>query len=311
MTHSKKPFIILKEFPEKDDYDAVNALQTICCGHDKTSLKLELDYKMSAGSHTALPMKQINEFMYHNGQEITGYIGIGSFGGSTPEVNGMVHPDHRHKGIFRQLFGLVLDEARKREVKALLLLCDRKSDPGQAFIKTTGASYAHTEYEMVLTGPSDTLTSGQSSKTLTLRKATNEDAHEIARQNAVYFASDDVQAHLIMPEEEEKRGMTIWIAEDGNQIIGKVHVQLHSGLGGIYGLGVMPEFRSRGFGRLILKMAVQQLQEMNADAITLQVEARNANALNLYQSCGFEETSTMDYYLLKIQPLKSGFPERG
>jgi ribosomal protein S18 acetylase RimI-like enzyme len=164
---------------------------------------------------------------------------------------------------------------------------------------------------MVLTGTSDTLTSGQSSKTLTLRKATNEDAHEIARQNAVYFASGDVQAHLIMPEEEEKRGMTIWIAEDGNQIIGKVHVQLHSGLGGIYGLGVMPEFRSRGFGRLILKMAVQQLQEMNADAITLQVEARNANALNLYQSCGFEETSTMDYYLLKIQPLKSGFPERG
>ena len=33
--------------------------------------------------------------------------------------------------------------------------------------------------------------------------------------------------------------------------------------------------------------------------IMLQVETQNAKALNLYKSCGFEETSTIDYYQLK------------
>ena len=104
-----------------------------------------------------------------------------------------------------------------------------------------------------------------------------------------------------MPEEEEKRGMTIYLAELDQQVIGKVHLQLTADLGAIYGLGVLPEFRGKGYGRAILLMAIERLQEASAGEIMLQVEAENANALNLYKSCGFKETSTMDYYELKAK----------
>ncbi|MBO9597784.1 MAG: GNAT family N-acetyltransferase, partial [Cohnella sp.] len=96
-----------------------------------------------------------------------------------------------------------------------------------------------------------------------------------------------------------KRGMTVYLAEVGHRVIGKAHLQLSSGTGSIYGLGVLPEFRGQGYGRAILLRAVHRLKEANAGNIMLQVAVDNINALGLYQSCGFEETSTMDYYELR------------
>lgn len=104
---------------------------------------------------------------------------------------------------------------------------------------------------------------------------------------------------MILPEDEEKRGMTIYLVEKDQQIIGKVHLQLISGIGGIYRLGVLPEHRGKGIGRAILRMAIEKLKEANASEIMLQVATENANALNLYRSCGFMETETMDYYEIR------------
>ncbi|WP_052350423.1 GNAT family N-acetyltransferase [Paenibacillus gorillae] len=143
-------------------------------------------------------------------------------------------------------------------------------------------------------------------ESIRLRKATNADAWEIHKQNAIYFGdklaeveTSDLVEGMIQPEEEEKRGLTIYLAEEDEQVIGKVHLQLSPGIGGIYGLGVLPEYRGKGYGRAILLRAIDKLKEANAGDIMLQVAVENGNALRLYQSCGFVETSTMDYYELQ------------
>ena len=128
--------------------------------------------------------------------------------------------------------------------------------------------------------------------------------YEIARQNVIYFndegAGDEISADdMPLPEVEEKRGMTSYLVEKEGQVIGKVNLQLTSKLGAIFGLGVLPKHRRKGYGRALLLLAIEQLKEANAQEIMLQVAAENANALNLYKSCGFEETSTMDYFELK------------
>nr|WP_286182856.1 GNAT family N-acetyltransferase [Bacillus sp. ISL-55] len=102
-----------------------------------------------------------------------------------------------------------------------------------------------------------------------------------------------------LPEVEEKRGMTSYLVEKEGVIIGKVNLQLTAKLGAIFGLGVLPEHRRKGYGRALLLLAIEKLKEANAQEIMLQVAAENANALNLYKSCGFVETSTMDYFELK------------
>ena len=299
----ERPWIKLKETIDLEDYELINGLQGLCIREGQTALKLELGYKLgvSADNGRATSMQQLNEFMYFDGQLLIGYIGISSFGatGSPLEANGMVHPDYRRRGVFKKLSELVVAEWKQRRSGDMLLLSDRESHSGQAFIKGTGAQYKFSEYEMYYNnenlGPLPKQLCG-----IALRKAANTDAHEIAHQNAIYFGKEDgVLKSMILPEEEEKRGMTIYLAEKDQQIIGKVNLHLTSRVGGIYGLGVLPLHRGKGFGRAILHMAVEKLKEANAGEVMLQVATDNSNALNLYKSCGFVETSTMDYYELK------------
>lgn len=322
----QKPWIKLKETIDHEDYDLINKLQNRCIEEDKTALKLELDYKLGAASASdrISKIKNVNEFMYFDGQQIIGYIGIGSFGGagSPIEVNGMVHPEYRQQGIFKKLSELAIAEWKRRNSCSMLLLSDRKSNSGQQFIKGTGAQYKHSEFEMYL-NEDDMESYKTQSFGITFRKATNSDALEIAKQNAIYFNDEKDESEdfkntpnnldmtieeaettipvedLILPEEEEKKGMKIYLVEKDQKIIGKIHIQLISGIGGIYGLGVLPEHRGKGFGRAILMMGVEKLKEDNASEIMLQVAADNSNALNLYKSCGFMETSTMDYYEIR------------
>ncbi|MEA4903037.1 GNAT family N-acetyltransferase [Desulfitobacterium sp.] len=295
------PMIKLRKNLERLSYTHISNLQKICLEHDGTVLKLELDYKLGRAEGKSGALKAINEFMYYDDDTLVGYIGICDFGGDQIEVNGMVHPEYRRKGIFKSLFSLVKDEWSKRKAEGMLLLSDRDSFAGQEFIKgIPGSAYNHTEYEMFIKNkPRQELNMSE----VVLRKATNCDAREIARQNAIYFGEEFKEEGMLIPEEEEKCGMIIYLAEVRNNVIGKVHLDVSASVGGIYGLGVLPECRGKGYGRGILTQAIQQLIKKNFKGIMLQVNVKNENALNLYRSCGFEVTSTMDYYELK----KDGF----
>jgi mycothiol synthase len=297
--------IKLKSYLNHEDYVLIHALEQKCIRKEQIALKLELDYKLedAAQRNDGSSISDINEFMYFNGQQLVGYIGIMSFGGGSLELTGMVHPDYRRLGVFLKLHELVLAECKRRNVGSLLLLCDNKSTSGRKFLAKNGAVYRYSEYEMYLTKSSEI--SRELLQGVSLRKAVNADAREIARQNAIYFEVGREQEseeagfeNIILPEEEEKRGMTIYIAEKDGQIIGKVHLQLINGVGGIYGLGILPEYRGQGLGRALLLEAIRKLEDAKADKIMLQVEAKNAMALSLYKSCGFRETSVMDYYEL-------------
>lgn len=126
----------------------------------------------------------------------------------------------------------------------------------------------------------------------------NTDALEITRQNAIYFSdtgeftpsdSEENDSVMTMPEDVERRGMISYLAEIDKRVVGKVHLQTNTAVSGIYGLGVLPELREKGFGRAILLSAVKKIKESHTNAIMLQVAAENATALNLYKSCGFKE----------------------
>ncbi|MGM0396750.1 MAG: GNAT family N-acetyltransferase [Bacillota bacterium] len=280
-------------------YNDIQNLQVICREYDGTILKLELDYKLAkADTFDISPEKRIDEFTCLDGEQLVGYIGIDDFGGRTLEVNGMVHPDYRRKGIFKELFSLVQKEWKERPSDVMLLLTDKKSAAGRSFIATTGAVYDHTEYEMILC---DSLfkNAKKSSKGLILREAKKGDELEIARQNSIYFGEKLENQELLDIELEKKRGFHVYMATMEGNIVGKVHLHIVNRQGGIFGLGIIPEYRGKGMGRELLLRSVEKLKELQASSIYLQVDAKNDTALGLYQSCGFEESYSMEYYKLK------------
>lgn len=293
MKEIESPYIKLKENLDNNDYADINKLQKYCLEIDKTTLKLEIDYKLSRTEGKKGAINNINEFMYYNNDELIGYIGICYFGVNAIEVNGMVHPEFRRRGVFKRLFNLVMGECIKRKAQNILLLSDNNSISGQEFIKSTGACHEHSEYEMFLRSyPKQNIALNN----VILRKASNKDAREIAYQNSIYFNNEFKEENIKMPEDEEKCGMISYMAEVDNKIIGKVNLEVSNDVGGIFGLGVIPDYRSKGYGREILIGAIEKLRSRNSKEIMLQVAAKNNNALNLYKSCGFVETSTMDYY---------------
>lgn len=314
LTFSIKPFL------SELETEQVKALEAHCVNVDQIALKLELDYKLSVAKSLNFQGEEMNEFLCYDKSRLVGYAGALSFAGSEPEVSGMVDPAYRRQGIFNALTWFVIQELSKRQVSSMLLLTDRASNAGQAFVKKQETVLDHTEYEMFLKMPWEISLTDDMKKGIRLRKATNQDVDEVARQNAIYFVqegqasdgqtganpassetSEAASERRILPEEEEERGMTIYLAEVGDRTtIGKIHLDFRIGQGGIFGLGILPEHRNKGYGRALLLSGIEVLLQEGAEEVYLQVNAVNENALKLYLSCGFEVTSTMDYYRLKL-----------
>lgn len=289
------PSIKLKNTIDHNDYKNIKSLENTCLAHDKTSLKLELDYKLSNGKLNGMDLVNINEFMYFNNDELIGYLGICDFGGEEIEVNGMVHPEYRMMGVFKKLFSLAHDEWKKRKSSSMLLLSDHDSSAGIEFIKTVCDVYAHSEYDMLLNNHKF---QGNNYNRLKLRKVTKDDASEISRQNSIYFNMEFIEEDNIETDGGIYKNIT-YMAENKDGAIGKVRIEINNKQGGIYGLGVLPEYRGLGYGREILSLAIEELMKNNAESIFLQVLTDNKNALNLYKSCGFEERYTMDYFIIR------------
>lgn len=300
----KEFWIKLKGYLNREDCGAIAELQAECVREDGISLKLELDYKLedAANAQSGNGIGGINEFMAYDGNQLIGYLGICSFGDSSQplELTGMVRPGYRRGGVFTALHTLAMAECGRRQPRGALGLCDRNSSSGQEFLKRINADYLYSEFEMVLRDEQREI-QGEQLCGITFRKAVNADAREIARQNRIYFGHTESEseggtlAGTLLPEEEEMRGMTIHLAEKNGRVIGKANASLINGHGGIYGLGVLPEYRGKGYGRAILLGSIAKLRDAHAEEIILQVAANNETALKLYQSCGFQETSVMDY----------------
>ena len=280
-------FIKLKERTDKSDFNDINNLNNACIDYDKIHLKLEIDYKLSNGEKYVNNMNKINEFMFYDDNKLVGYAGICDFGGDEIEVNGMVHPEYRRRGIFTRLFSLVKDEFNKRDSKGMLLLSDNNSIGGISFIKRITDDYHHSEYDMNL--DMDVIHK-ENFDNLVFRKAAKEDITKIAGENFEFINDNDIDGILFD---------STYVLETGNVIIGRVRLEIVDNIGGIYGLEILPEYRGKGYGRELLIRSINKLKESKVNAINLQVETKNNNALNLYKSCGFKVNYTMDYYILK------------
>lgn len=295
MNNNLNIFIKLKENIDESDYNDINKLKNICFDYDKTYLKLETDYKLNNINTYSDNLKHINEFMFFHENKLIAYAGICDFGGDAIEVNGMVHPDYRRKGIFTRLFSLVKDEFCKRDAKEMLLLSDNSSYGGIEFIKKTSNSYDHSEYDMNL---DMNVTHEVNLNDLIFRKALRSDAKNMAKENFEFFGEYDFEGIADEKGELNSSNCT-YLIELNNVIIGKSRLEVNENIGGIYGLEVLPDYRGKGFGRKLLLLSINKLKEKGVSSITLQVETNNKNALNLYTSCGFKENYTMTYYSIK------------
>jgi mycothiol synthase len=98
----------------------------------------------------------------------------------------------------------------------------------------------------------------------------------------------------------------LWtIAWAGDRVIGEClcHTSMVGGPndGWVSIVGVQREWRGRGLGRALLARGLQKLQEVGFETASLNVDAENSAAINLYRSLGMDVLRTRLHFAKTIQ----------
>lgn len=105
-----------------------------------------------------------------------------------------------------------------------------------------------------------------------------------------YFTLEPADSHLLDNPETEivAKGGQVLIARDGDEIVGcGAVVPEGHGVYEISKMGVPPEHRGRGIGRIVLEAAIDYARAQGANTLYLESNKRLANAVHLYESVGF------------------------
>lgn len=273
------------------DLEAIRELEEVCNKNDGIKLKLNWDLLKNRQPGNT------NDFLYFDDSgKLLGYMAIYSFGMPEAEISGMVHPACRRNGIFSKLLDYAALECRKRSVKSLLFINDRNSLSGASFARSAGSAFDHSEHRMELPGSMKPI---DVKCPVELRKAAASDMDMLTKLNSICFGMDEDESSPYMME-MVSGALEIYVSVLGGKNIGMLRLNWENDDLMIYGFGVLPEFRGKGYGRATLATAVNLSLSRKPAHVGLEVDCVNDTALSLYKSCGFNTIATYDYYRLAI-----------
>jgi ribosomal protein S18 acetylase RimI-like enzyme len=260
----------------------IKELQRACEAGESFELKLNWDMLQTR------PENETFDFFHYENEQLAGFIGLYGFGNKV-EICGMVHPEYRRQGIFTQLFHKAVNLIEERKYKQVLLNAPSNSESAKRFLANINCSYSFSEHQMKweekeLIKHEDVL----------LRPATEVDFDlEVQLDVRCFgFEEEDAKVHNSQFRLVDDYSIIEW----NHQPVGKMRISHLDGEAWIYGFAILPEFQGKGIGRKALTNVVLE-QHQDGYPIFLEVEAKNANALKLYESCGFRAYHSQDYYL--------------
>lgn len=293
MVDSARQRLFAKQLLTVREMAELEELAALCNAHEH--LFMRLDYNM-----LVLPTLPTDDlFLFYRADRLLGCLLLDRYHSDVKEVTGMVHPDERRQGIFRQLLAAARKECLSRGIRRLLFTCETTSASGQAFIQAVGAGREFAEHRMVLQRFQPQY---QFDDRLLFREALHDDLDELAVILAADFGDSKEQARQHILRAWARPNQRFYIATYGGEDVGcaepvgtlrveETPVEL-----GIYGFFVRPEYRGRGHGRQILEEAILAVRARSSKPVMLEVDTNNFTALNLYHSCGFVIEHTYEFY---------------
>ncbi|WP_404469534.1 GNAT family N-acetyltransferase [Sutcliffiella horikoshii] len=234
--------------------------------------------------------KSKEDFFHYEEGQLVGFLGCYGFGNKI-EMTGMVHPDYRRKGIFTKLFAEAMGEVKKWNISTILLNAPSSSQGAKEFLKKIPCTFEVAEYQMKWDA-------GElyDDSTITIRPSTSKEDFEAEIQLEVAcFGFTEQEARSFNERIKELNSEDMFIIEAEGRTAGKIRVSETNGEAWIYGFAVSPELQGKGIGRKALTKVVK-MEIKKGLPVFLEVEARNAHALRLYESCGFSSYHSQDYY---------------
>ena len=286
MSTSEKQGLLKKSTLTEAEIAEITQLAALCNEHDGLHMRIPVSALHQRSG------EEIDDFLFYEQGALVGYLYVDSWGEKEKEMTGMVAPEFRRRGIFRQLFEAAKEEYKARGVECMILVCEQKSHAGHAFARAVKAHHDFSEHEMVL---GNFIERRKTDPQFHIRPATLDDKEALIS----IIASD-------MGDQEDAREMVeklfaapdqqLYLATLGDQPLGTLRLDNQDEAVGIYGFVVRPEYRGRGYGRQMLEYVIRRVTDEGPRPIMLEVETENHNAIGLYESCGFQRVTTYNYY---------------
>lgn len=263
----------------------IKDLQKACEMEGSFQLKLNFDMLENRSAD-----KKEDFFHYEEGK-LVGFLGLYNFGKKV-EICGMVHPEYRRRGIFSRLFESGLNEVKIQGSTTILLNAPADSHSAKEFLKNIPCTFTVTEYQMKWQETELT-----ENPTVTVRPSTSKEDWEAEVQLDVQcFGFQENETRQYMETIKDSKYDQRLIIEANGQTAGKIRVSEMDGEAWIFGFAIFPNLQGKGIGRKALARVVK-MEHQKGFPVFLEVEAKNANALGLYESCGFRSYHSQDYYL--------------
>ncbi|MCM3744639.1 GNAT family N-acetyltransferase [Sporosarcina luteola] len=261
----------------------IESLQNECETTDGILLKLNWDMLRQRED-------QVMDFFHYEDDELVAYLALYGFG-STVEVCGMVKPAERRKKHFLNLWQQALQVIKEKGYKKILLNAPSTSETAKKWLENQPCTYDFSEYQMVW--KQQPMEEGRG---IQLRQSTEEDVPFEIQLDMAGFGMSQEDATLHKQEVKKNPNDAHYIIEVEGKSVGKIRVSRNDGESSIYGFVIHPDFQGKGYGRQTLQ-AVVRMEQLSGNPIRLEVEAKNRNALRLYESTGFQTVQGQDYYL--------------
>lgn len=87
-----------------------------------------------------------------------------------------------------------------------------------------------------------------------------------------------------------------WVGKVGGKIVGFVEFWVMYEESHVIDIAVHPDFRSKGYGKTLMKHLIERSKALGAKKIFLEVRPSNTIAINLYKKFGFSESGIRKMY---------------
>jgi len=268
--------------------DRVRELEGKCRDFDKTKGSISLDSSLNV-------YPDMNcLFLLYEGETLLSVLTIFMPTAEFAEISACTSPEHRRRGCF----GLLLKEARKELEKygspRLIFVVDSDSRSGAEAMDALNCKPDFTEYLMSYQ-ESDVPLNPDAAQ-IRLLRAERGDIESLARLGMKIFSEsyEDAKSQISNTLASENRIQ--YLAVLGEKPVGLGAVSFDGLEASIYGLGISPEHRGKGYGRELLLLIISDIKRKGDYKITLEVDSRNDIAVKMYRKNGFAIERAINYY---------------